>query len=186
MIRSSSTRLHTPRNHTVISSARHHSPYVVLRHCVRKRPVVDAHCLPRAPLRDHGVTVFASRSWRESARVTPHSSLILAHAPDHHLPVGFVSLYLRVLAGCCEPLLHDGPSRRYLCDPCIGAWVPTPPRLSGAFVRFFPDHFGLILKLRDSARGRYPASSFPQGYCNEAATIRLSSGSHTCSTLRLL
>ncbi len=32
-----------------------------------------------------------------------------------------LSLFLRVLAGCYEPLLHDGPSRRYLCNPCMGA-----------------------------------------------------------------
>ena len=73
-----------------------------------------------------------------------------------------VSLFRQVLAGCCEPLLEDGPSRRYLYDPCIGAWVHTPPRFSGAFVRFFPDHIGLIFGLRNSARENCPASSFPQ------------------------
>ena len=40
-----------------------------------------------------------------------------------------VSLFLRVLAGCCEPLLHDGPSRRYLCYLPAGAWTPTPAAL---------------------------------------------------------
>jgi len=38
-------------------------------------------------------------------------------------------LFLRVLAGCCEPLLHDGPSRRYLCYLPTGAWTPTPAAL---------------------------------------------------------
>ncbi len=37
-----------------------------------------------------------------------------------------------VFAGCCEPLLADGPSRRYLHDLCLGAWTPTPPRSPGA------------------------------------------------------
>lgn len=40
-----------------------------------------------------------------------------------------LSLFLRVLAGCCEPLLHDGPSRRYLCYLPAGAWTPTPAAL---------------------------------------------------------
>jgi hypothetical protein len=34
-----------------------------------------------------------------------------------------------VLAGCRQSLLGDGPSRRYLRDPCVGARTPTPPRL---------------------------------------------------------
>ena len=45
----------------------------------------------------------------------------------------------------------------------MGAWVPAPSRLSGALVRFFPDHIGLILRVRDSAREKYPANSFTQG-----------------------
>src|ERR1035441_1893283 len=56
-----------------------------------------------------------------------------------------VSLVRQVFAGCCEPLLEDGPSRRYLCDPCTGAWVRTPPRPNGARVRCFPLGIGLPL-----------------------------------------
>ncbi len=33
-----------------------------------------------------------------------------------------------VFAGCCQPLLEDGPSRRYLHSLCKGAWTHTPPR----------------------------------------------------------
>jgi len=58
-----------------------------------------------------------------------------------------------VFAGCRRPLLDDGPSRRYHCDPCMGAWVPTPPLLSGALVRFFPLSIGLSLSVRRSAHG---------------------------------
>ena len=114
-----------------------------------------------------------------------HSSYWLMRQTIILLPTS-VSLLRQILAGCCEPLLEDGPSRRYLCDPCIGAWVPTPPRLSGAFVRFFPDHIGLILTLRNSARENILQAASRRGFYLEAATIRLSSGSHTCSTLRLL
>ena len=105
-----------------------------------------------------------------------HSSYWLMRQTIILLPTS-VSLFRQVFAGCCEPLLEDGPSRRYLCDPCRGAWVPTPPRLSGAFVRFFPDHIGLILTLRNSARENCPASSFPQGFlsrgCNHSFIFRL-------------
>jgi hypothetical protein len=46
-----------------------------------------------------------------------------------------LSLFRPVFAGCCQPLLEDGPSRRYLHNLCKGAWTLTPPR-SLAFVRF--------------------------------------------------
>ena len=48
------------------------------------------------------------------------------------------SLFRQVLAGCCEPLLEDGPSRRSLCGLYIDAWVCTPPRPNGAFRPFLP------------------------------------------------
>ena len=40
-----------------------------------------------------------------------------------------VALIRPILAGCCQPLLEDGPSRRYLRSLCQVAWTPTPPRL---------------------------------------------------------
>ena len=97
-----------------------------------------------------------------------------------------VSLVLQVLAGCCKPLLEDGPSRRYLCDLCMGAWVRTPPRSSVAFVRYFPLDIGLSLGSRRSARENNPATQLFAGGILGAATIRLPSGSHTCLAHRLL
>jgi len=47
------------------------------------------------------------------------------------LPLTSLYHLQRIFAGCCQPLLGDGPSRRYLCDPCIGAWTLTPGCLSG-------------------------------------------------------
>jgi hypothetical protein len=41
-----------------------------------------------------------------------------------------LSLVRPVFAGCCRPLLEDGPSRRYLHNLCKGAWTLTPPRSS--------------------------------------------------------
>ena len=96
------------------------------------------------------------------------------------------SLLRRVHAGCSEPLLHDGPSRHYLCDPCMGAWVRTPPRLSGALVRCFPLSIGLPLGSRGSARETFPQRSSTRGAYFEAATIPLCSGSHACLAHRLL
>jgi len=74
-----------------------------------------------------------------------------------------VALFRQVFAGCGEPLLHDGLSRRYLCDPCMSAWVRTPPQLSGARVRFFPLNIGLSLGSRRSACERVPQHSFTWG-----------------------
>lgn len=70
----------------------------------------------------------------------------------------------RVFAGCCEPLLADGSSRRYLCNPCTGAWTRTPPRPTGALARFFPVDDGLTSVLTDSARGTSLHCDFSRGY----------------------
>ncbi len=57
----------------------------------------------------------------------------------------------RVFAGCRYSLLADGPSRRYLRHPCIGAWTPTPQHPFDAITRFFSKGFGLTLDSRGSA-----------------------------------
>lgn len=123
-----------------------------------------SHCPPRAPLHNRGFTAFALRSWRKSARITSPSSLILAHAPDRPGSRRLrVSLFLQVFAGCVESLLPVGPSRRYFCDPCTGAWVRTPPRSGGAYVRFFPPVLGLTIGSSGSARGTIPQRSSMRG-----------------------
>jgi hypothetical protein len=86
-----------------------------------------------------------------SEGITPPSSLIRTHAPDQTPPVLFDYLIGRVFAGCCQSLLGDGPSRRYLCNPCTGAWTLTPGCLSGAFIRFFPKSYSLTLVAPSSA-----------------------------------
>ena len=89
-----------------------------------------------------------------SEGVTPPSSLLRTHAPDQNPPSVFgLSLDQRVFAGCCQSLLGVGPSRRYLCNPYIGAWTLTPGCLSGAFVRFFPES--------DSLTSVAPSSAHP-------------------------
>ncbi len=49
-----------------------------------------------------------------------------------------LSLLRRVLAGCHEPLLAVGPSRRYSVNLSLGARTPTPVGDCGALARFFP------------------------------------------------
>ena len=96
----------------------------------------------------------------------------------------FVYLIRKVFAGCCQPLLEVGPSRRYLCDLCIGAWTRTPPRSIGASVRFFPINIDLSLASRRSARENNPATQLYAGLrfrdCSSAAA---DSGSHICLAL---
>jgi hypothetical protein len=38
----------------------------------------------------------------------------------------WLSLVRTLFAGCCQPLLGKGPSRRYLCESFLRAWTPTP------------------------------------------------------------
>ena len=87
-----------------------------------------------------------------------------------------VPLVQQVFAGCCEPLLEDGPSRRYLCGPCTGAWVRTSPRPNGACVRCFPLGIGLPLGSRGSARETSRNTAFRAGKfrgCNHSVMFRL-------------
>ena len=62
-----------------------------------------------------------------------------------------LSLLRRVFAGCRQSLLGVGLSRRYLRNPCVGAWTPTPQCPLGASTRFFPKDLGLTSDDRGSA-----------------------------------
>ena len=120
--------------------------------------------LPRAPLPEHGVTALGAVSCTASAGVTQPSSLVLAHAP-HQIPrTAFeITLMQPVFAGCCEPLLENGASRRYFCNPCTVVWTHTPPQSSSARVRFFPEDIGLTIRFSRSACGSLPAMQLQQG-----------------------
>ena len=60
-----------------------------------------------------------------------------------------------VCAGCCQPLLGDGLSRRFLCKSVPRCLGPDPGGSSGACACFFPNVIGLpqVLPI-----GRLPAS----------------------------
>jgi len=158
-----------------------------VRFCARVRRPPHSHCPPRAPLRlkrhcRSRPALLAQVGERYPAFFAPTGSCARPHGSRRLRS----SLFLRVLAGCFESLLPCDPSRRYLCDPCTGAWVRTPPRSSGASVRFFPPGFGLAQGSTGSARGTLPQRSFTRGGDFGAATIRSRSGSVTRLAHRLL
>jgi len=111
---------------------------------------------------------YLHRRHKTSEGVTPPSSLIRTHAPDQNPPALFVYLIRRVFAGCRQSLLGDGPSRRYLRNPCMGAWTLTPGCLSGACVRFFPESSSLTSVA--------PGSAHPTNRRNATSTTTLISG----------
>ena len=113
-----------------------------------------------------GVTCFGMMSCIMSEGITPPSSLILAHAPDQNPPADFgLNLFQQVFAGCRQSLLGDGPSRHYLCNPCVGAWTPTPQCPSSALARFFPEGNDLTSNVTGSAHQNTPCSATSTGFC---------------------
>ena len=89
-------------------------------------------------------------------------------------------LFRQVFAGCCQPLLEVGPSRRYLHNLCKGAWTLTPPR-SCRSRSFGRPRSAQTLDLRTSAsppgvrgsaREIIPAMQLQQGAPYGAAVIR--------------
>ncbi len=137
----------------------------------------------REPLCLLKVLPFAARSKADLVRGRYPS--FIAHTgscarPNPSCCLGF-NLAQQVFAGCCKSLLGDGPSRRYLRFPCIGAWTLTPPQLSDALTRFFPENIGLTSGSRSSACEYNPCNATSTGKnLFEAAVIPLCSGSYTC------
>ena len=84
-----------------------------------------------------------------------------------------LSLIRQVFAGCRQSLLEDGPSRHYLCNPCVGAWTPTPQCSPGALARFFPGDNGLTSDVTGSAHQTFPAMQLQQGKVFRGCSSRL-------------
>jgi len=78
------------------------------------------------------------------------------------LPTSWSSLVRWVFAAYRQYLLGNGPSRHYLCNPCIGAWIHTPSCPPGAFAHFFPGNYGLTPQATRSAHD-IPAMRLPTG-----------------------
>jgi len=116
---------------------------------------------------------FKSHLGRRYSPVTAHTGSCARPSPSHRL----VFLVRRVFAGCHQSLLGVGPSRHYLCNPCVGAWTHTPPCPPGASAHFFPESNGLTPRETRSAHETIPAMRFPQGAvfrgCSHSLMFRL-------------
>ena len=102
-----------------------------------------------------------------SEGITPPSSLLRAHAPHHPPRAAFGSLIPRVLAGCSEPLLDDGGSRRYLCVSVPRCLDPYPGGVMGACTHYFPTTIGLPPVPMRSAPRNNPLGDFRAGVISE-------------------
>jgi hypothetical protein len=106
-----------------------------------------------------------------STGVTLSSSLLRAHAPDHNPPPAFrrPHVYPVVCAGCCQPLLGDGLSRRSLrasfpacVDPSpVLPLVPMPVSSQGtsAFTVSGPARRSTIFRTATSVRAAFQGCS---------------------------
>ena len=65
----------------------------------------------------------------------------------------------KVFAGCCQPLLGTGPSRRYLCQSVPACLDPYSGCSQGARARYFPQDIGLPRKWSGSARRGSPTAT---------------------------
>jgi hypothetical protein len=105
-------------------------------------------------------------------RFTPHRKVLpLLHrsyglmGQTKTLPPSSIYLLRRVFAGCRQSLLGVGPSRHYLCNPCVGAWTPTPRSPSSALARFFLEGNGLTSSVKGSAHRNNPCNATSTGSC---------------------
>ncbi len=132
-----------------------------------REPLCPSKALPSAGRRQH-------RLGRHYPAVVAHTGSCAGPPPSHRLRF---SLGRWVFAGCCESLLEDGPSRRYLHKPCIGAWTHTPSRPFGAHTHYFPNGIGLTQGGTGSARETPPRRDFYVGEgfrgCSHSFTFRL-------------
>ena len=88
------------------------------------------HQVPRVPLPDVGVTSIRETCPVSSEDITSRSSLLRTHSS---IPCGSpllrpFGLVREVFAGCYQPLLLPGFSRRYLCESFLRCLVPYPGR----------------------------------------------------------
>ena len=128
--------------------------------------LATARQVPRAPLPTTGVTFCCVMSCTTSEGATPPSSLLRAHAPDQDPLTGFGCPYSDESLSAAadhQSLLGIGLSRHYLCNPCVGAWTPTPRCPPGALARFFPGDNGLTPILTSSAHTKYPGKATSTG-----------------------
>jgi hypothetical protein len=90
-------------------------------------------------LRPISAVPTSGSSLPSSEGVAPPSSLLRTHAPVPLVLLSFgLSLVPGVLAGCYQPRLPTGPSRRYLCESFLGCLVPCHGGPTGCACLFLP------------------------------------------------
>ena len=86
------------------------------------------------------------------------------------------SLLRQVFAGCCQPLLRSGSSRRYLCRSLLACLDPYSGGSQGARARYFPRDIGLPLLGTGSAHSRCSRQLLLSGEksrsCSHSPTFR--------------
>jgi len=99
--------------------------------------------VPRAPLHERGVTsriVVSGPRQQVLPCVIARTGSCVGPQPS---PCLRITLGQRVCAGCCQPRLGGGPSRRYLCVSFPACLDLYPGGSCGAHTRFFPHDSGL-------------------------------------------
>jgi hypothetical protein len=92
-------------------------------------PFAQCWCFP------HRGGVYAT----SSEDITPRSSLLRTHSPIPLPLLSFsLSLVQEVFAGCYQPLLPPGSSRRYLCESFLGCLVPCHGGSTKCIYLFLP------------------------------------------------
>jgi len=91
-----------------------------------------------------------------------------------------------VFAGCYQPLLLAGPSRRYSANLSLDARALTTAVPLGAFAWFFPSVIGLPSTVKRVGFPLLSANATLHGYLYGAAAISLCSGLQVCLPPRSL
>ena len=91
----------------------------------------------------------------------------------------------QVFAGCCQPLLGGGPSRRYLCTSFPACLDLYPGGSCGASTRFFPTT-AAFPPFGPGRRSTMSVQRLPYGALFEAVVISSCSGPQVCSPPRSL
>ena len=114
-----------------------------------------------------------------------HGSYGLMRRSRSALPSFGLSLVRGVSAGCYQPLLPAGPSRRYLCESFLGCLGPYHGGTWSAFTCFFLHVIGLPPYTIEVG---FPAFARQNDFLTDpffgTAAIRLSSGPQVCSPPR--
>ena len=106
---------------------------------------------------------------------------------SHTLPLPLaLRLGQRVFAGCGQPLLGVGLSRRYLCESFLPCLDPYPGGSESALTRFFLSDIGLSCVRTRSALHKFPCSDLSTDPYFGAAVICSCLGPPVCSPPRSL